>query len=265
MTLKQYIQLLYFPLIQAALFALLVYINSFSILSLLVLFLSAFALNFCLHITVHHAVHFISGKTYYTLPVGIMLSWLIGIPFHYYSMSHWNHHRHNNEIQDFTSTWRKDKNGSLAPKSFWLYVLFWPFMSNTGLLEQFSTSKVEGYNSRRNEIFVLIEVIMNVFFYWLLIEVSWWVFAAYIIMVYVGWCFISAHNFGQHIPENYGAYKGYSYYAGWYNRIFVNNGLHEEHHVTPHVTYWNLKTNEKGAEVNQPHLLVGLLHKNAQK
>ncbi|MEN9400887.1 MAG: Fatty acid desaturase [Bacteroidota bacterium] len=265
MSVSNYIHLFLFPCIQLGFFGLVLIPEEFGVLTICAVLLGALALNFTLHIFIHHMVHFLPKRTLIELPLGIAFSWLIGIPFHYYTMSHWNHHKHNNQEKDFTSTWRRDKQGVLRPKPFLIYTIFWPFVSNTSLKNQFAQSKVEGYNSRRNELFIGIEFLVNLLLYALLVRISLVVLCAYFLMIYVGWVFISAHNYGQHIPKAYAKFKGFSFSPSWYNRLFANNGLHEEHHETPQLTYWKLSKLEQGAEVQHPHLVAGFFHHKAKE
>lgn len=82
----------------------------------------------------------------------------------------------------------------------------------------------------------------------------------YFMMVYLGWVLIALHNYGQHLPIIYGTQKANSYLSGFYNWLFVNNGLHEEHHEEPSKSYWELQPNPKTPHsiIPKPHIMEAI-------
>ena len=79
----------------------------------------------------------------------------------------------------------------------------------------------------------------------------------YVSLIYLGWALISLHNFGQHLPRDYGTlYRTTSFQAPWYNRAFFNNGLHFEHHRRPAVPIADLQADEAAEQLTVPHLLA---------
>ncbi|MCY7360935.1 MAG: hypothetical protein LH629_02535, partial [Ignavibacteria bacterium] len=52
---------------------------------------------------------------------------------------------------------------------------------------------------------------------------AWPLLVGYLGMIYLGWLFVAANNYGQHLHVNYGLNKGNSYLPKWYNKIFINN------------------------------------------
>jgi len=190
----------------------------------------------------------------------------MGLPFHYYEMSHWNHHKHNNNLQDFTSTW-KIKGDLIFPKNAITYSLFWPFSSSTSLMEQIKIGKKEGYCTPHRMQLMGIELITNSIFFIFLGYISWIALLGYSVMIYIGWALIALHNYGQHLPQFYDTPKANSYTGAIYNWLFVNNGLHEEHHEEPFKSYWELTAQPQTEHSNipNPHLFQALLKSKKQK
>ena len=250
------IHLLLYPLLQVCFLLLGCYFMYRNIyLTLLFGFLSALFLNFSLHISIHFHVHFKLKNKYLNSLTDFLASILIGIPFHYYQLSHWNHHRHNNSIEDFTSTWTS-VNGTIIPKSFLRILLFWPFAGSIRISEQIKIGKKEGYFTTKNHSRLKFELILNLIFISTLFIINIYVGYYYLCIFYVGWSMIAIHNYGQHLPEKYGVLLANSYYDNLYNNLFYNNGLYYEHHQKPELKYWELKSENKG-KISHPHLLEG--------
>lgn len=226
---------------------------------------SAFFLNFSLHITYHYTVHFPVKSKSWNLFWGIIKSVLMGQPFHYYEMSHWNHHRHNNTLTDFTSTW-KQKGNRIIPKNAIIYSLFWPFSSSIGLFDQINIGKNEGYCTPHRMRSMSIELVTNSIFFIILGYFSWIWLLGYFVTIYLGWVLIALHNYGQHLPQQYDTPKANSFPNAFYNWLFVNNGLHEEHHEEPSKSYWELTSQHKTehSNISKPHILEAFLHSNNQ-
>lgn len=220
---------------------------------------AAFFLNFSLHITYHYTVHFPVRNVLWQTLLGMLKSAFMGLPFHYYAMSHWNHHKHNNDLDDFTSTWQR-KREEIVPKNVILYTLFWPFASTISLKDQLKIGIKEGYCTPRFLSRMALELVSNSLFFIALGWLNWQWLIGYFVMVYLGWLLISLHNYGQHLPQTYASPKANSYFAGWYNAIFINNGLHEEHHEAPAKTYWELSASPQTdlSEIKKPHLIEAL-------
>jgi fatty acid desaturase len=225
------------------------------VLALVCLVLAALALNFSLHISIHYFVHFktkVPGLDWF---LELLSSLLIGLSFQYYQMSHWNHHRYDNTLGDFTSTWKEGAQGP-EPRNIGLYALLWP-LNSLRLPQQKAQAMREGYFNRdknrrmRLEMLVLLAFIGGLF--WL--NPLWGL--GYCLMVYLGWVFISWQNYGQHVPKQYGQPTAYSYYHRLYNKLFLNNGWHLEHHMQPQRRYWDLKPLKTEAAITQPHLVEG--------
>lgn len=252
---KKHILLFIFPVLQAGFFALALFlISNQLILSIGFLFIAALFLNFSLHISIHYHVHFNYKSVFLNFILDCMYSALLVLPFHFYKMQHFNHHRYNNLLHDFTSTWKINEGGPVR-RSFIAYSFFWIFRGGSfketkNLALKDGDLKKEWLPKMRLELFFILctcvcLALLNPFF-----------LLYYLIMFYAGWCMIAMHNYGQHLPVKYGDTLAYSFYNKFYNFIFFNNGLHYEHHHKPGADYWELKS-ESAAKNKFPHLLDG--------
>ncbi len=103
----------------------------------------------------------------------------------------------------------------------------------------------------RKEGFVNLAFIVGLFY------MDWRYAVLFGIMFYLGWSMIALHNYGQHLPTEKHQIA-YSYYGKYYNWLFMNNGLHYEHHIHPGARYWDLKVDRQPERTNkQSHLLDG--------
>lgn len=223
--------------------------------------LAAFAMCFALHMSYHEVAHRSGNwRAWRQLGTGLLLTPLLGVAFHGYRISHWNHHRYNNGLEDFTSTW-KNENGQPTPRNLFLYCISWPevFTYAPLLIKKAINDGDAGHRDLwwcRAETLLLIGWL--VFLYWL----SPTALYLYLALIYIGWSLISLHNFGQHLPTNYESpLRTTSYTAAWYNRIFFNNGLHYEHHRRPGVPIAKLQPDCDGESVAAPHLLAAFVRR----
>jgi fatty acid desaturase len=265
MKFRNYIHLLVFPLLQLTFYMVFAFTIDQTYWAFLWILLAALFLNFTLHISIHYVVHFPIQNKIFAPIFGLILTAFLGLPFHYYEMSHWNHHRYNNSLDDFTTTWRKNKLGQIVPKPFFIYILFWLVVPPGELNKQFETAIQEGYCSKGKQQLSSLEFVFNMLLWGLLAYLSVFLLLGYLVMIYIAWVLISAQNYGQHMPDLYQKFKGYSFYARWYNFIFVNNGLHKEHHDQPELSYWQLSDKKTDGAVDQPHLLAGLFLNKKRK
>jgi fatty acid desaturase len=245
------------PIIEAVSFLIaVILIPTYLLLTVLFLGLAALAMCFALHMSYHEVAHR-SGNwsAWRQLLTGVFLTPLLGVAFHGYRISHWNHHRYDNGLQDFTTTW-KEKNGQPVPKGLFSYCASWPaIFAQAPMLYRKAASDGDATNrdlswSRLESLFLLVWVL---FLYWLRPEAA----ILYLVLVYVGWMLISLHNYGQHLPTDYETrLRTTSYTASWYNRLFFNNGLHSEHHRRPSVPIAKLQSESESELVSAPHLLA---------
>ncbi len=225
-------------------------------LALILVIVSALALSFSLHITYHYHVHFKTKTKALDRFIDFLYSILTGLPFHFYYLLHINHHVYNNEIGDFTSTITRN-DGNIQNKNIFTYGLFWfkasrkpREMMQSGINEKYFSEELRKKTKYELLVIILFEILIGIY--------SWKLLLMYFALIYFGWMFISFHNYGQHLPIKQGIDIGNSYYNAFYNYIFVNNGLHYEHHKYPETPYWEL-ANEKDENLNNklPHLFDG--------
>jgi len=226
--------------------------------SFVLLLLAAFLLSLSLHVTYHEVAHHCRewGQPIAVM-AGLLLSILMGVSFQAYRIGHFNHHRYNNGIEDFTSTW-KQQGESYAPRNLLFYCLSWPraYLQFPALVKK---AMIDSDADSTALLRCLIEsglltgVIIFLFYY------DSTVALLYLALVYFGWALISLHNYGQHIPVGYGAFPATSYAAGWYNRLLFKNGLHYEHHLNPAVPIAELAVDSSAPLVRWPHFILPLV------
>lgn len=246
-----------FPLIQIACFILaILMLDQNLVWSVLFIITAALFLNFTLHITIHHYVHFRFKNKFLDTLAEFIYSAILVLPFNFYRMQHMNHHRYDNRIGDLTSTW-KVVNEKIIPKNFMGYCLFWfvKGSSQNGIkisLENGDLTKEQLTKIKLQFLFILLSYIGFAFIHPLAA-------LGYGILFYLGWSFIAITNYGQHLPIQYDEPIAYSYQNKFYNSIFFNNGLHLEHHEKPWLDYNQLKAEGK-AKIKFPHLIVKFLN-----
>jgi predicted RND superfamily exporter protein/fatty acid desaturase len=222
--------------------------------SIALVFLAAFLLNWNLHVSVHHLVHHPPKNLVIRYLCYLISSLMLGLPFHYYQLIHRNHHAHNNEQGDFTSTW-SIQNGQLVPRPFWTYVLFW-WLPQVSIGTQLKAARSAGWLSPKGWRLLGLELLAIFLFYGLLFLCFGWKVLLYALLVYLGWVLISAQNYGQHLPKDV-QIQTTSVHKKWYNWLTLNNGLHHEHHQKPQLTYDRLEKNQQLEVLQTPHLSAG--------
>ena len=143
---KRELLLVIFPLLQGASFAAVCFLISNAAAAATTVILAALFLSFSLHITYHYHVHFKRRSALANRLIDLAITVLAGLPFHYYQMLHWNHHKYDNALGDFASTW-KDVGGRPVARNLLPYALLWPFRRDLGLREQVAIASREGTSS----------------------------------------------------------------------------------------------------------------------
>ncbi|MGB0390479.1 MAG: fatty acid desaturase family protein [Salibacteraceae bacterium] len=247
-----------FPILQVGCFvAALFLFETNLVVALILLFCAALFLNFSLHITIHHWVHFGVKNKAVKWVMETFYSILMGLAFSFYRMQHFNHHRYDNRIGDFTSTWVK-KGNSIAARPFFKYSFVWFLGPKMNTIFERAIKDGDLKNSER--IKMRIQLLFVLAFYLFLFVLNPWFSAAYFLMFYVGWSLIAITNYGQHLPIKYDSTEAYTYSNSLYNWLFFNNGLHLEHHRNPHLNYPELKAKQH-SEIAWPHLLIAFFRK----
>lgn len=225
--------------------------------TLIFIFITSIMMAYALHISYHHHVHHRPKNQTLARIMDIIISILIGSPFHNYQIQHWIHHKYDNGLKDLTTTYAL-KNGKKVAKPFFKYIFLW--FLNLKPRNQFkSIAEKEGFYNESIDKKIKFERLVNLLFFVMLLVINYRFALLFIIMIYAGWSFISLINYGQHLPETVKEHKGYSYYKKWYNQLFINNGLHYEHHKKPSLIYWDLEKKEQEAGKNiWPQIIDGV-------
>jgi len=256
-----YLCLTVFPLLEAGSFALAVALWDQSVLAAsLCLILAALGLNYSIHISFHEMMHQRIFKSRVLDGILRLINSLwMGVPFDGYCLHHENHHRYNNSIEDYSTTWREGPDGPV-PQHWLLYSLSWPVHVARALrvtrIEETAgrvTNRMRW--NKREKAFLLIA--------WMLF--GWYsptLLGMYILVTYLGWTLSAVHNFGQHPPIDLGAHETTSVYSPTFNLLFMNNGLHREHHQNPGKR-WSHLVPQPDADsrwtIPRPHLFQPLL------
>ncbi len=257
------LNLLVYPVLQIFFFAGAMFFGTAHwVVLILFVFMAAIFMSLSLHISFHHHVHHQPKNKLLKRLIDFIITINLGLPFHFYRLQHLNHHKYNNEVGDMTSTYEEVDNIT-NPKPFFKYVFLW-FLNPEKLQTHIRNAIVEGYFSEMDhrkmiqESFINLLVLIVLFYFY-------WVYALlYGVMFYLGWSFIALHNYGQHLPTEKHQ-MAFSYYGKLYNRLFMNNGLHYEHHIYPQVGYWDLKVEKDIMRTNKyPHPVDGILFKNEE-
>jgi len=219
------------------------------------LFIAALSLNFGVHITFHEFVHLSGNRdSFFIRMLSYLVSLFCGIPFDGYRWHHYTHHRYNNGLQDYSTTWEVSPQGEMKARNCWAYALGWPSQLLKGradLIKQLQISAAPRWIQQRiqREKWFLGISYLTIFVF------DWRIGLSYLALTYLGWALVTLHNYGQHLPVlKEGAYAT-SYQKRWYNRLFCNNGIHFEHHAEPGVIWYELEPRSDAPwTVGLPHL-----------
>jgi fatty acid desaturase len=193
---------------------------SWPIVAAILLAPAALTMSLTLHISVHEHAHQEFGRAF-----DLLATVLVGVPFSGYVAHHWNHHEHVNSLEDFSTTFVSTARGVL-PRHPIAYAARWPLALIAAENRRRSSSHQGVPKSRMRQEQLLLLLL------WIGLALhSPATLGAYLGAVYLGWFFISLHNYAQHPPVAHGAGVTTSYTARWYNAVFCNNGLHAEHHA----------------------------------
>jgi len=217
----------------------------------LFILLAAVSLSFSIHITFHECVHAGIGIKKSFSPISALMTLLAGVPFDGYRLHHFNHHRFNNSIEDYSTTWRKVK-GNLLPRRFLIYGLGWPvsfFKARQALKQERKTgrSSLEVHKKIRTQAMLLL--VFSTTFIVAFSKVA----LIYFMVIYIGWVLTSLHNFLQHPPMSPHLTLTTSIKNRFYNKLFSNNGLHWEHHDNPSAPWSLLKANKLSVPIRKSH------------
>ncbi len=157
----------------------------------------------------------------------------MGLPQIIYKYHHLNHHRHNNSLEDPSSTFLFGKDGK---QEHWIKYCALSFFRDGNLKSwKMAVDKGDSFN-------LCCELGMVLAFWTFLLTVSWKFFAfIYVPLYFCQWFLAHLENYFEHYmasdPDNkYG--NSVSVYHPWYNVFMFNEGYHQEHHISPQV-HWS--------------------------
>jgi len=198
---------------------------------------ASLALCFAVHISFHEWVHQQPAGRYPTLqPVARSIATVcMGIPFDGYWWHHMNHHRFENTLDDYSSTWRVTAAGP-KPRSLASYVAGWPVQFAQAVRRMKAEDRAGHFPVAVNRWLGFEKGLLALVWMFLLYR-SWRGAVAYAALIYMGWAWVALLNYFQHPPIRYGQDPVTSFYSVWYNRLFLKNGLHAEHHARPQIPW----------------------------
>jgi fatty acid desaturase len=164
------------------------------------LLLASLLLCLTVHVSVHEAVHHPSLARF---PLsGPIFTIVMGLPLQGYRWHHFNHHRWNNALEDYSSTWRSTRDGP-RPWPLGRYVLGWPRqVVRSGL--SMRAADAAGQVPRATRRAIRVEQATVLLWLGALATFAPRLALQYAALVYVGWGLIALQNFGQHPPRDYG-------------------------------------------------------------
>jgi fatty acid desaturase len=169
----------------------------------------------------------------------------LGLPQILYKYHHLNHHRHNNSLEDPSSTYLFGKNDQ---QEHWIsYSAFSLLRDGTQKAWAQAIQKDEGH-------LLYIEIAAVVIFWILLANINLYFFLyAYIPLFYCGWFLAHLENYFEHYKarspsDRFG--NAVSFYPRWYNTIMFNEGYHQEHHISPQ-EHWSRREETKSRYLEQ--------------
>jgi len=228
------IRLLIYPLLEIILFWLATYSILDSHVGNAVAYgiLASICLSFSVHITFHEIMHRTTNVPYKRL-MSNAITILSGLPFDGYRIHHMNHHRYSNSFRDFSSTWRFSGN-IIKSRNILRYSFGWPWhlarVRKTICFahrRKYIPTPILTRITEQKYVSIVTLIIMGI--------ISLKIILLYIAVVYLGWSWISVHNYLQHPPVI--SRRINSYYSSVYNLLFCNNGLHAEHHGEPGISW----------------------------
>lgn len=159
----------------------------------------------------------------------------LGLPQILYKYHHLNHHRHNNSLEDPSSTYLFGKDGK---QEHWVpYSACSLLRDGTKVAWRQTLQKQEGH--------ILTAELVAVLIYWVLLLCinARFFLLTYGALFYAGWFLAHVENYFEHFNAKAPADRfgnAVSFYPRWYNILMFNEGYHQEHHVSPQ-EHWSLR------------------------
>lgn len=169
---------------------------------------------------------------------GLINSLAIGFPQTLYRAEHGNHHRHGSDYRDAATGTTGDRSSiyrhgpaDTAPEPLLRYAALMPLRQDALWLARITPARLRGQ--------LALETIAVLGLLGLAAWVSLWALAFLCVLSWAGSALTHAENWLQHAHAIPGSRQtdAVSSYGRWYNRLWCNNGYHQEHHFRPGV-HW---------------------------
>lgn len=197
--------------------------------NLLIFTLESFVFYFNPIVITHNFLHtpFFSSQ-FFNRCFSTLNSMNLGLPQILYKYHHLNHHRHNNSMEDPSSTYLMGKDGQ---QEHWI-----PYSAFSLLRD--GTQKAFAQTMQKKEGHLLLAELVAVLVFWgIFISIDWKFFVfAYAPLFYVGWFLAHIENYFEHFKAKAPAVRfgnAVSFYGPIYNMVMFNEGYHQEHHISP--------------------------------
>jgi len=195
----------------------------------LIFLLQLFLFYFNPIVTTHNFLHTpFFTSSWMNSSFAILNSMNLGLPQILYKYHHLNHHRHNNSLEDPSSTYLFGKNKKQE---------HWISYSARSLFREGTTLAFKQTLQKKETAQLLVETLSTLFFWSMLVFINWKFFiCAYLPLFYAGWFLAHVENYFEHFkaraPSNrFG--NAVSFYGRGYNIVMFNEGYHQEHHISP--------------------------------
>jgi len=213
--------------------------------------------------TTHYQIHtpFFRAKLLNRL-FSLVSSLAIGMPTTLYRFHHLNHHRFNNDVldpetgttQDASSTYRHGRNG--RAEGILTYALLSIFRTDlVDLFRQARKKQLGGWVAA--EALLLLAAVAAIALY------DWRAAVTFCLPV---WILGQAGAFAENYLEHHGAIPGdrrtdsVSSYGWLYNKIWFNNGYHQEHHYKPQVHWTELRAVRSELPPEEERIVAPIAH-----
>jgi fatty acid desaturase len=199
------------------------------LMNVIIFFAQLIAFYFNPIVITHNFLHTPFFKmTFINRVFSTMNSMNLGLPQILYKYHHLNHHRHNNSMEDPSSTYLFGKNNK---QEHWI-----PYSAFSLLRDGTQKAWVQTLQKKEGHL-LAIEILAVVVFWAALVMINWRFFVfAYTPLFYCGWFLAHVENYFEHYmakapSDRFG--NAVSFYPDWYNSLMFNEGYHQEHHISP--------------------------------
>ena len=191
---------------------------------------------------------------------GVLNTLALGIPQNLYKVHHLNHHKYGSDLNngttaDYSSIYRFSTRPPLA-ETLWRYAFIGPLRADFRILWR---------DARRLRLHrqILWETLALLLFWLLLLSMNSGFFLfIYLPLWYLGQVAAYAENYLEHYKAMPGSplTDSVSCYNTIYNRLWFNNGYHQEHHLKPSVHWSRVKEIRRAMLPENQRRVVGGAH-----